>query len=447
VAPTDQRAGAPDATGPTETNAEEMDSTERTRGAGASGDRPGADGPAAASRHPLTEDDRRTWAGTRTWMVGAGLVVAAVLVPVLFLGPGTDLDAGFVLRSAHDLSRHLHYQPSRPPGAPVHEAGVALLDALGGIPLANVGSLAMAGLCVMALFKLAQHSRAQHPWLTTAVVVANPWFLVAATSVADFVWALGFLLASAWALRAKRPWLAGVLAALAIGARAPTALLVAAIVVAEAGDGRAGRRRATIVGGVAAGLGALLFVPAYLAAHHSLSFARNDFRSYSLFVSAGRFAAKDLYLLGPLAAVTLLVAVPAVLRALGRWRSDWLVRFAAIGLVLSQVLFFRFPWKMGHLLPTLVCVALLVGVAVGDRTRLLYALIALQLLYGVVRIQLVTPDKPNQATSAHVQFGLEWGPLVTDIRCRAKYQHAYASSNRAVRERPWNCASPFGSSD
>lgn len=381
----------------------------------------------------------------RLWIAPIAVVIA--LVPLLFLGPGTDLDAGFVLRSAHDIARHLHYQPSRPPGAPVHEAGVAVLDAVGGIPLANLGSLAMAALCVIALFSLARRGRIQHPLLTTAVVTANPWFLVAATSVADFVWALGFLLASAWALRANRPWLAGVLAALAIGARAPTALLVAAIVVAEAGEGPAGRRRAAIVGALAVGLGVLLFVPAYLAAGHSLSFARNDFRSYSLFVSAGRFAAKDLYLLGPLATVTVLVAVPPVIRALGQWRSNWVVRFAASGLVLSQVLFFRFPWKMGHLLPTLVCVALLLGVAVGDRSRLLCAVVALQLLYGMVRIQVVAPDKPNQATSAHVQLGIEWGPLVTDIDCRAKYEDNYASSNRAVRERPWNCASPFGSSD
>ncbi len=388
--------------------------------------------------------ERLSLGSTRT-AVAAGVVVAAALVPLLFLGPGTDLDAGVVLRSAHGIVDHFTYTPSRPPGAPVHEAAVGLLDRIGGLPLVNAGSLAMAALCAVSLYSLCRRSGIGQPLLTTAVVVANPWFLVAATSLADFVWALGFLLAAAWVLRLDRPrpWLAGALAALSVGCRAATLLLVVALLVAEAWDGAAGRRRAVIVGATTAALGALLYLPAYRAAG-GLSFARNDFRSYSLFVSAGRFAAKDLYLLGPFAIIALLVALPRVLRLFGRWGESWLVRFAASGLVLSQILFFRFPWKMGHLLPTLVCVALLLGLAVGERPRLLAAVVVLQLVYGVVNLRLLAPNRPNRATSADFEPTVTWGPLVTDIQCRERYEGNYQSAVRAVRERPWNCASPFG---
>ncbi len=386
--------------------------------------------------------------GSTRAAVGSGLVVAAALMPLLFLGPGTDLDTGVVLRSARGIVDHFAYQPSRPPGAPVHEALVGVLDRMGGLPLINAGSLAMAALCAVSLYSLCRRAPVRQPLLTTAVVVANPWFLVAATSLADFVWALGFLLAAAWALRLDRPrpWLAGVLAAAAVGSRAATLLLVVALLIAEAWDGAAGRKRAVVVGAITAVFSVMLYVPAYRAAG-GLSFARNDFRSYSLFVSAGRFAAKDLYLLGPLAVVALLLALPRVLRLLGRWGDEWLVRFAASGLVLSQVLFFRFPWKMGHLLPTLVCVALLLGLAVGERPRLLAVVVALQLLYGVVNIRLLAPDKPNQATSARFEPAIAWGPLVTDTKCRDRYEDNYRSPSRAVREKPWNCAAPFGSDE
>jgi hypothetical protein len=134
-----------------------------------------------------------------------------------------------------------------------------------------------------------------------------------------------------------------------------------------------------------------------------------------------------------------------VLRKLGDWGSSWLVRFAASGLVLSQILFFRFPWKMGHLLPTLTCIALLIGLAVGEKPRLLAAVVALQLLYGVVNVRLLAPNKPNQATSARFEVDLGWGPLVTDTQCRVRYRDNYKSPVRAVREEPWNCAAPFGS--
>ena len=61
----------------------------------------------------------------------------------------------------------------------------------------------------------------------------NPWFLIAATSTVDFLWALALLLAAAWCLRTDRAVLAGVAAALAIGCRSSTIALVICLVVSE----------------------------------------------------------------------------------------------------------------------------------------------------------------------------------------------------------------------
>lgn len=59
------------------------------------------------------------------------LVTAAVTLPLVWLGYGTDLDIGDVLETAA-LIRHGDYEPSRNPGVPVVEAIVAVLDPLGG---------------------------------------------------------------------------------------------------------------------------------------------------------------------------------------------------------------------------------------------------------------------------------------------------------------------------
>ena len=92
-------------------------------------------------------------------------------------------------------------------------------------------------------------------------------------------------------------------------------------------------------------------------------------------------------------------------------RVDWLVRFGALGLLVSQLLFLRFPWKMGHLLPSLVFLAILLGVALAHRPRLLAALVVAQLLYVVVNVQLVRPDVPNAATTGKLTFDPAWGAL------------------------------------
>ena len=176
--------------------------------------------------------------------------------------------------------------------------------------------------------------------------------------------------------------------------------------------------RALVLAGVAAVVGGLVFLPPFLSADASLAFAQNDVATSSPLVQVGRFLVKDLYFVGPFAAVVLVVALPALVRAALGARTDWLVRLGLLTIAVSQVLFLRFPWKMGHLLPTLVGLALLAARALGDRPRLLAALVATQLLYAVVSIQLVAPDNPNAATGGELTFRPRWGALVVDTQCR-----------------------------
>jgi hypothetical protein len=308
-------------------------------------------------------------------------------------------------------------------------------------------------------------------------VAANPWFVIAATSTADYLFAVAFVVLAAHALRSDRPVLAGVLAGAAMGCRIGSGALVLALLVAELG-GRPGREPATapdpagdgtglpadgdgdddrgrsrargsapgrvvVAALVAAVTTAVVFVPSYLHAH-GLSFAQNDFSTSSTAVQLGRAAVKDLLLLGPVASVIALAALPALVAALRTWRTSWLVRFALPGLVLSQLLFVRFPWKMPHLLPGLLCLAILLGVALDRKPRLLVALVALQLLFAVVRVDVVQPDDPNQATGGRIHVGLGWGPVVTDWRCRREHPDAYLGRQKVEIEAAWDCAKPFG---
>jgi hypothetical protein len=382
-------------------------------------------------------------------VVGLAAIVAAL--PVLFAGPGTDLDTGAVLQSGHRILDG-DYVASRAPGAPVHEAAVGVLEAIGGTTLSNLGSLAMAVVLVVALVLLLRREQVPNAELAAAFVVANPWFQVAATSTVDFVWAMGFATAGALALRSRRPAVAGVLFALGIGCRMSTVVVVAAALGAQllerpggASSPRRSRRAdALVAGAVAAVIGALLYLPPYFAAGSSLAFANNDFATSSPLNHLGRALAKDLYFFGPYATVALIVALPAVIRAFPRWRDSWTFRFGVLGVVASQLLFLRFPWKMGHLVPTLVFVAVVLAVALARRPQLLAVVVALELLFGVVNVELFRPDTPNEATGARFELDVRWGPFVVDSRCRAEDEDAWIGNDRTRLEAVWNCAKPWG---
>ena len=254
------------------------------------------------------------------------------------------------------------------PARPVHEAGVGA---------ARAGRPAPSG---RTSARCSRRSAARPPWLrscatracgrpglVTAVVVANPWFLIAATSTVDFLWALALLLTAAWLLRTDRAVLAGLAAALAIGCRASTVALVACLVVAELldrcarrGAGRSsaaggrGRRRAPGLRAVVPRLRRLARVRAERRARRrrsSSSSAGSPPRTSTWSVRSRRSCCSS--------------ASPRSPGTLARLRVDWIVRFGALGLLASQLLFLRFPWKMGHLLPSLVFLAILLGVALG----------------------------------------------------------------------------------
>ncbi len=390
---------------------------------------------------------RSTDAETRRWLV-AGAAVAVVLVPLIVASPGNDLDVANVFRSGRSIVRHLSYSPSRPPGAPVHEALTGVLDLAGGPVLTGLASLVAAGAVLVLLERLlaaAGIGRARR-W-AVAVVGLNPWFLVAATSTADYAFALAFSLGAALALRTRHPVAAGILGALAMGSRVGSITLLVAAAVAEGtgrdDDGRSGTARRVLLAGVVAAAGtAVLFVPWVLDAG-GLAFAQNDFSASSPLVQAGRAAAKDLVLIGLPTAALVVASIPALFRALRRWPSSWAVRFGAVGLVGSQLLFVRFPWKMAHLLPSLVCLAILLAVALEGRPRLLIAMAALQVVFSIVRVDVLAPDDAGQATGGRIQPTVTWGPLITDWRCRLDHPDAYLGRQKYEVEPAWTCAAPF----
>lgn len=384
-----------------------------------------------------------------------GLVVAA---PLVVSGPGNDLDVANVFRSGRSIARHLSYVPSRPPGAPVHEAIVGVLDLLGGPVLTNLASVAAAVVLVISLDRLLRREGVSGGgrW-AVALVAANPWFVVAATSTADYVFALAFVVEAALALRSGRPVQAGLLAAASMGCRIGSGALVLALLVAEltgrpsvdpsdesatstTGAQRRGILVASIVGAVAT---VIFFIPAALSAG-GLSFAENDFSTSGPLVQLGRAVAKDITLLGPIATVVALLTVPAVWAAIKGWQTSWLVRFSVVGIVLSQGLFVRFPWKMAHLLPGLLCLAILLAVALEHRPRLLVALVVLQLAFCLVRIDLIAPDDPNAATGGRLRPGVGLGPVVIDWQCRREHPDAYRGRQKVEVEAAWDCAKPFG---
>lgn len=365
-----------------------------------------------------------TQATAAGWRDRPGLVVGVctlAYLPFTLLGHGTDIDVGNVLRAGRSWLDHGEYHLSRNPGAAVHEVGTAALEQVGGSVLVNLASVAFAALALWAVHDLVRRDGGRWPTWAVVVLATNPWFWIAATSMGDFVWALALALAGAAAAQRDRRVVAGLLFGLAIGCRASTVLLVVAWLIAERSGASASRvspRSVAVTAGIALAVGVLCFVPPWLEAGRTMSFLENEFPFAGVGVHLGRWVVKNVAVVGPLAGVVLVVGLRQAVGGLARWRVSTMARFAVLTIVLSELLYFRFPFKPLHLLPVVAGLALLVGASPLVTRRWLAVLVAAQLAGGLVGTTLAAPDVEDAAQSGSIELGFTAGPLLTDVRCR-----------------------------
>jgi hypothetical protein len=373
--------------------------------------------PAARSAPPVATPDGRRELSDRTLL----LITAAVTLPILWMGYGTDIDVTDVLASA-DSIRAGDYLPSRPPGVPVFEAIVAALDPVGGHLLVNLATAAAGAATVVGIARLVRAWGHANGDLIALAFLASPATLIASTSTADFIWAAAFFVWAALFHLRGRPVPAGVLFALAIGTRLSSVFLIAAFLVADGWD-RGPRRRCVRTLALALPLGALLYVPSWLAYDRSAEFldTAEGWRSFGN--NLGRFVYKNYVTAGALFLVVLLVAAPALAAAVRRWGDDPMLRAGVLGFAVSEGLFFVLPWKYNHLIPALAMLLLWLGATRRNTRPFLWLTIAAIAVNGVITFRPLAPDAPAVAQEGRWDPAVTAGLLVNDVDCRLDAMH------------------------
>jgi hypothetical protein len=390
-----------------------MPSTARLR-ADASGEAPQA---LTVAAEPRPGAGRATVLGD-AWLVA---ITAAVTLPILWLGYGTDLDIGFVLDAGARI-RDFDYVPSRNPGVPVVEAIVAVLDPVGGHVLLNLATAAALAATVVAVARLVTAWGHDNGDLVALAFLASPIVVISGTQTADFVWAVAFLSWGALLLVRRHPVAAGVLLALSLGSRSSTLLLVAALLVAVGWD-RDERRRVATAAAVAVPLAVLLYVPVWLSYDRHFDFLDATDGWVDLSNNLARFLLKNYAVVGLALALLVVAALPALVRSLRRWGDDPMVRFAVLALVATELLFLRMPWKPAHLVPCLLALVLWIGASDRNRRPFLWLVVGAMVLNGLVTFRPFIADAPDSTGGGDFEPALTSGWLLNDIRCRARYMH------------------------
>lgn len=286
-------------------------------------------------------------------------------VPFMLQDYGRDLDAWGFIFAAQQMARTGVHVVSRRPGYPVPEMAYSLVWELP--PVVPNALTALMSAVAAGFFMLLLQRLGCRAWLAGGIALAAlPVIMINSTTTMDYVWALGFLLASLYWVVVGRPLLAGVALGLAIGSRITSgaALLpFGLLLVTQAPTLRAGLARLVIFGATAASVALALFTPVFAAyGWQVLRYAPGTSTFEQLWHNAtvGAWGVTGLYALAllPAGLIERLVwrrSTPAL--QVGTWHSvAWLLMIGVYALIFVQL-----PIEPGYLIPAVPFVILLLA--------------------------------------------------------------------------------------
>ncbi len=345
--------------------------------------------------------------------------VACLYLPLIFAGPGSDPDSLRELRSGTTLLWQHRYVLSRPPGYFPYEALCGVLYALGGSVAGNFATMVMSLLALDSFLQICTHFEVPHRYLLTAMMAIHPVYWATSTSTIDFIWALGCCLIGFRLLLNDRYFSAATMLGIAVGIRLSSVLLAGPLLIWQLIE-RPRDRKLWTTAIIATSIGAMLYLPEFIASGNSFAFLTYYIGAWTLTARLGRFIYKNVYFWGLPATIFLLATSPLLLRGLIRCDPKFsrIIGLSASIVIIFEMLFLKIPVQRAYLLPMLPFALILLGIALRAHPRMLLAIAILTFGFDFVNLNLARPDRPNDATRAIAGPFIEPGYLFQDLGAR-----------------------------
>ncbi len=290
-------------------------------------------------------------------------VVFLSRIPFLSPGAGNDPDAWRIVNTAREIAVTGTYSASRLPGFPVPEFAYSFLRT--NSPLILNGITALLSSIGFFFFVLSlKKINGRNNYLAALAMAFTPAVYVNSTTSMDYIWALAFILVSFYYILDEKPLAAGLLLGLAAGCRITSTMFILPFsVIFYYAAGNAMKRiflfsAAAVVAGVA------MFIP--VINKYGLNFFPHDDMPYpDIIVIAGR-SSVGIWGISGLTVIVLFLVV----RLMQKQKVDvgqalsmnkGVVAGSLLAIGLHIILFLRFPYESGYLIPVVPFVILLTG--------------------------------------------------------------------------------------
>jgi hypothetical protein len=332
-------------------------------------------------------------------------------IPFVFAGPGTDEDAWGIALTALNIFQTHTYEVSRFPGFPVHELTSAAFI-WGGPVMLNVLTAFMSSIAALMFVCALQEMRFRFPYLAGLAFAFTCIVFVHSSESIDYMWAMAFIMASFWMLLREKLFLSALLLAFATGCRITSLAMLLSFGVLLIDDGQ------NMKGNIRRMVRYALFTVIFSVIIYSpvlLKYGLSFFTYYDL--SGYPSIPKVLYKLslgvwgvtGILALLfgTLVLFFPPANRAgkylLPRTINEKHVISWLVAMDMTILIFVRFPYESGYLIPLIPFTILVFGKYLYDKAFIYFCLLLMLSPFVIGISTSHRPDSPKpSAFSAHL---------------------------------------------
>jgi len=317
--------------------------------------------------------------GMKTKQIALIAAVAALALfsrlPFIDAGYGGDPDAWRMTLAARAIADGVGYVPSRLPGYPIPEYAYSLIGGgRSGAAVQNVLT-ALIGAVGIAFFALTLlRLRCRSAFLAALALAFTPVVYINSTTSMDYVWALGFILASLYYALAGRPLAAGLLLGIAVGCRLTSAgmLLPLALLLIEPGKRKSGVRRLVIFFSAAVAGGVAFYIPVLTKYGFGfLALAESNPSGLSVLRKATVGVFGILGLVGIAAILIARLVLPGKLWGGKSFEGDsgngLLIAASISGIAIYFLAFLAMPHEAAYVIPAVPLVIILMGVLLPRR--------------------------------------------------------------------------------
>lgn len=360
-----------------------------------------------------------------SWACLGFIALFGLYYTIGLFGYGNDVDTYAMIRQGQELVSSYKYYPSRPPGYFVPELIIGFTSMIGGHFLTNLLSAILGAITIYIFYQFIKRYFDEKLSILICLIVAlNPYYIIAASSSMDYIYSIFFGFCGLWCLDQRKYFLGAIFFGLSLSARLSNSLIVFAIYVGyliayyKKGDKKALVKLVTSIP-VAMIIMAVFYVPSYIAFGNSLKFLSYGIGDWSFFGHFARFVYKNVYLMGFLTSIFILVSVIYIsLKERKFGEISFEMKLGIFILILHEILFFKVPIEISYLLPILFVLVPLWVIIVRKNVVLILALLVLTVSYNFIKVDVLTFERDYvklEAVDANTNISINAGVLLDDV--------------------------------